>query len=340
MTAVSHFQRFSQRENHATNNTLLVLRHLYQVSPAKLEAVLHTILDNEQIDIGVQFEQQVHGTHSVPDAHIYQTPWRIIVETKLGPALDADQIERHISSIAAIQSGETVLLGLTSGTVDPLLSKQLSEIAKAKNITFAWTTFVDLVEAIKAQCAVYETALFTIVADYEDYLRSEGLLESRDDWLLVVPCGQSYEENKRFGLYYAGANRPSRSGCRYLGIYKDRTVSLIGDIVAVIVCSYEDGKVGPQEPAEFGDITEERLARIKAVIEATSYYDLKSTTQRYFITDGLHETDIRKATKGGIMGPLYLNIDALLGKRRPKDWGADELASGLRGAAFPVRDRS
>ncbi|HEX8900638.1 hypothetical protein [Vitreimonas sp.] len=97
---------------------------------------------------------------------------------------------------------------------------------------------------------------------------------------------------------YVLLNRPSRSGCRYLGIYKNRTVSLIGDIVAVIVCSYQDGKAVPQGPAEFGEITEERLARITAVIEATSYYDLKGTTQRYFVTDGLHETEIRKSTKG------------------------------------------
>src|SRR5690606_8703214 len=103
---------------------------------------------------------------------------------------------------------------------------------------FKWITFVDLADALQSQCAEYETALTAIITDYVDYLRGEGLLESRDDWLLVVPCGDSYEENKRFGLYYDAVNRPSRSGCRYLGIYKNRTVSLIGDIVAVIVCSY------------------------------------------------------------------------------------------------------
>lgn len=77
---------------------------------------------------------------------------------------------------------------------------------------------------------------------------------------------------------------------------------------------------------------------MKAVIEATTYYDLKNTTQRYFITGGLHETAIAKTTKGGIQGALYLNLDALLGRRRPADWGIAQLAEALRGTSFPIPD--
>ena len=39
LSRVSHFQRFSQPENHATNNTLLVLRYFYQSSPFKIQRV-------------------------------------------------------------------------------------------------------------------------------------------------------------------------------------------------------------------------------------------------------------------------------------------------------------
>lgn len=336
MTSISYFQRFSQRENHATNNTLLVLRHLYQTSPGKLEAVLHNILGDTQVAIGVQFDQQVRGSRSVPDAHIYQQPWRIFIETKLGSDLTEDQITRHIESIAARdEPGIAVLLGLTAGAANSAKAERMAHMARAKNITFKWTTFGDLAEALESQCADYETALSAIVQDYVEYLRGEDLLASRDDWLLVVPCGQSYEENKRFGLYYDGVNRPARSGCRYLGIYKNRTVSLLGDIVAVLVCSYRNGEV-VVEQKEFGEATAERLERIKGVIEATTYYDLKSTTQRFFVTDGLHETLVRKSTKSGIQGALYLNIDTLLGYRRPKDWSVETLADKLKNTSFPL----
>jgi hypothetical protein len=56
MSKISHFQRYSGRENHATNNTLLVLRHVYQASPHKLESVLDDVLE-EPLNIGLTFEQ-------------------------------------------------------------------------------------------------------------------------------------------------------------------------------------------------------------------------------------------------------------------------------------------
>jgi hypothetical protein len=111
----------------------------------------------------------------------------------------------------------------------------------------------------------------------------------------------------------------------------------MGDIIAVLVCSYRDGQV-VLEQEEFGKASADHLARVKAAIEATTYYDLRGTTQRYFITDGLHETSIAKSTKGGIQGALYLNLDALLGKRRPDVWDTSQLADALRGTSFPVQD--
>lgn len=336
MSAVSHFQRFAQRENHVTNNTLLVLRHLYQISPAKLEAVLHSLLGDTQVELGVQFDQQITGSESVPDALIYQRAWRVYVETKVGPALDDDQIERHVASIAATKDdGVAVLLGLTSGDVAGPQSEALAKMARQSNITFKWITFVELVEALQQQCAEYETTLTAIVEDYVDYLRSQGLLDARDDWILVVPCGQSYEENRRFGLYYDGVNRPSRNGRRYLGIYKDKAVSLIGDIVAVLVCSYAEGQV-IVDAIEFGDKSPEYVASIKSVIEETKYYDLKSATHRYFVTSGLHETAIRKSTPSGIQGPRYLKISDLIG-RRAKGLSTEQLAETLKGTTFPVK---
>ena len=57
MSRVSHFQRFSQPENHATNNTLLVLRHFYQSSPFKIQRVLTSLLETD-LSIGLAFEQR------------------------------------------------------------------------------------------------------------------------------------------------------------------------------------------------------------------------------------------------------------------------------------------
>jgi hypothetical protein len=60
MSRVSHFQRFSQPENHATNNTLLAFRFFYQSSPFKLQRVLTSLLESD-LSIGLTFEQQIKG---------------------------------------------------------------------------------------------------------------------------------------------------------------------------------------------------------------------------------------------------------------------------------------
>jgi hypothetical protein len=60
LSRVSHFQRFSQPENHATNNTLLLLRYFYQSSPFKIQSVLTSLLETD-LSIGLAFEQQIRG---------------------------------------------------------------------------------------------------------------------------------------------------------------------------------------------------------------------------------------------------------------------------------------
>ena len=58
MSKVSYFQRFPQKENHAINNTLLVMRHFYQASPQKIEAFLSDLAD-DNFSIGLVFEQHI-----------------------------------------------------------------------------------------------------------------------------------------------------------------------------------------------------------------------------------------------------------------------------------------
>src|SRR3954462_12018263 len=87
MARVSYFQRYSQRENHVTNNTLLMLRHFYRTSPDKIGALLNALFE-EEMSIGLEFRQQVGEKHGIPDALITQQSLSIYVEAKLhGPLL-------------------------------------------------------------------------------------------------------------------------------------------------------------------------------------------------------------------------------------------------------------
>jgi len=336
MSRVSYFQRFSQQENHATNNTLLVLRYFYESSPLKLQKVLTSLLETE-LSIGLAFDQQVKGDASIPDALITQEQLRIYIETKRGGSLDANQILRHIKSIAAktgTQRGEgAILIGLTKEVIADFERKTLSAAALERGITFAAITFTQIREALRAQCAEFEQELLSVVEDYESYLSEEGLLEVANQWLVIFPCGTSIAENARYGLYYEPPSRPSKRHYRFLGVYNQKTVSYVGTVQAIAIASCDNGSFCFRE--EVGKLTEEQRARITCVIEETRYYDLKTNPVRFYIVDCFMATDCRKTSPGGIMGLRYLDLSKLIADYNPRhEYSTTQLAQALKGTTW------
>lgn len=337
MAGVSYFQRYAQRENHVTNNTLLVLRHLYEASPTKLQQVLRELIGDDQLSLGPAFTQQIKGKYSVPDALIEQQPLRIFFETKLTQALDLDQLRRHIESISVVEKthSETVLIGLSTAKMRTSAEVEVADWGKSHSVVFKSVTFVELVEALQGACADHEVTLKALIEDFVDFLGVEGLLQPPSDRMLIMPCGVSLDENERFGVYYDGAHRPSRAPCKYLGAYKDKRVALVGEIKAVILAGYVDGKVEVLSE-ERGKLTPEMVERVRQIIEATSYYDLKNQDHRYFIVDHFEPTDLQKITKGPVRGAQYLQISSILGPNC-KVANAANLAKQLTGKTFPAQ---
>lgn len=335
MSRVSHFQRFSQPENHATNNTLLVLRHLYQASPYKIQRVLNSLLVAD-LSIGLAFEQQIKGKSSVPDALITQAPMRIFIETKRGGSIDKDQIKRHFETItpenATAGSGD-YLIALTKDPIAEDERKALAAEGATKHITFTSVTFSQIVEALRAQCAEFEPDLLAIVEDYEGYLADQGLLESRNQWLVVFPCGTSITENAKFGLYYEPPSRPSKRNYRFIGVYNLKAVAYVGMVEAIAIVSHVQGAC--VFTTEAGTLTDAHKERIRNVIETTSYYDLTDDALRYYIVDKFVVTNARKTSPGGIMGLRYLDLSAMIPTYQArKDYTSAELAEALKDATW------
>ena len=336
MSRVSHFQRFSQPENHATNNTLLVLRYFYQSSPFKIQRVLTSLLETD-LSIGLTFEQQVKGKASVPDALITQDSMRIFIETKRGGDLDSAQIRRHFQSIAQHRIGTgrsegTILIGLTKEPIAEADRKLLAAEAAVKGITFAAVTFSQIVDALKEQCADYERELFAIIEDYESYLAEEGLLEERNQWLVVFACGTSITENAEFGLYYEGQSRPCKRNYRFIGVYDRKTIKYVGTVEAITVASWNDGAVSFTEEA--GRLTGDHRKRVTSVIEETAYYNLKQG-HRFYLVDKFVPTDAKKISPGGLMSIRYLDLSKILPSYNPRrDYTSGELAAALKDATW------
>lgn len=339
MSRVSYFQRFSQPENHATNNTLLLLRYFYQKSPFKVQNVLNSLL-NEELSIGLTFEQQVKskGGHSVPDALIKQEPMRIYIETKRGGELDADQLRRHLDSIV-VSKNETgsgvgnVLLGLTKDPIGDSDRKSLTEKAASHGITFAAATFSQIAEAFREQCADFDQELLSIVEDYREFLTAETLLEVGNRWLVVFPCGVSIAENKRFDLYYEPPSRPCKRSYRFIGVYDQKSVRYVGTVEAITVVSHSKGKT--TFSGEAGNLTETHRKRIMNALEETSYYDLRSNPHRFYLVDSFIPTDARKTSSGGIWGMRYLDLPKMIPGYNPrKKYSSTELAEQLKQATW------
>ena len=335
MSSVSYFQRYSQRENHATNNTLLLLRHAYQTNPLRLQNALKELFADQPPRVGLDFEQQIVGEKSVPDALIHQEGFQIYVEAKRGGSLDTNQIVSHLASIRAdSRIGCKYLLGLTRTPIDAEVSGQLRATANSGDvpIMFAATTFSQIAELLQGEFAGDE-AVSAIVADYVAFLEAEALVDDLDRWLMVPPCGGSYALNKEFELYFDPPNRPLRQN-RFLGIYAQKEVSLIGEIEAVAVIAYLGGALSVTK-LERGEITPDHLTRVLEAMESSSEYDLKTHMHRYYMMGRMVPTNLRKDTPGGLQGLRYLDITKLQPADAPKRIAdAQDLAARLDGRTF------
>ncbi len=334
MARVSYFPRFSQKENQATNHTLLVLRHFYQHSAAKIEGALAALLETE-LSVGLTFEQQTRGAASVPDAVIRQKPLAIYIETKQGRDLDKAQLERHLESISAERrssGGTVVLVGLTREPLGDVQVREFEALANDHDVAFVCTTFSEVVAALRNQCFDYERDLLSVLDDYEAYLSEGGLLDDRNRRLVVVPCGTSLAENVRYGVYYDAPQRPIKRAS-FLGVYARKSVRWIGKIKAIGICDWTAGLVTP----ELGKVTEADVSLAKDVMAATSYYDLKDGPQRFYFLDGLSPTDLRKRDAGGIMGHRYFDLKELTGDPDISSRSVEQIAEALRGLTFEDR---
>lgn len=336
MSRISHFQRFSQRENHATNNTLLLLRFFYQSSPFKLQSVLNSLLE-KNLSIGLEFEQQVRGETSTPDALITQLPMRIYFETKRSGELDPDQILRHLKTIAensrASGGDGAILIGLTKEPIAESDRKKLTLAASEQGIDFAAVTFTQLADVLRAKCADFEMELLSMIEDYEDYLAEEDLSEGRYQWLAVFPCGTSIEENARLNLYYEPSSRPCKRNYRFIGVYNNKSVAYVGAVEAIAVASYESGKIIFDDEA--GHLTDNHRERIRSAIEQTAYYDLKAKSHRFYAVDRFVSTDARKRSPYGIWGLRYLDLSKMISAYNPRrEYSTEQLAEALKGATW------
>ena len=316
-----YFQRYYQKENVATANTMLLLSRFYHYSSDRFFRFIKQLFldDLFEPEIKINLQEKGSGRHSVPDATISQESFKIVVETKRWDWFSEDQLVRHLDSFT--DEKHRLVLTLSPDKIsDKKLSvfqDRLAEHNKTSDrpIQHKHCTFEEVTKAIREEIDERDYEMLEILNDYLDYCCTAGLIPNADAWkyLRVQLAADTFEINKKESLYYDNPDRGFRPHA-YLGLYKNKSVQAIGKITAkVIVERTEDGTI-IFTPEDDGVCTDEMKEQIKRVAEwrKTKGYDPYPRIVRYFFVDEFYDTDFKKTTKGAPMGSRIFDLTEVL----------------------------
>lgn len=307
MTQLTPFPRYSQKENWATNHTLLLMRLLYEFNPSKSRLFLEKLGD-ESADIashfGVIFGQQIRGQGSIPDGHFMQESVKVIVETKTGTPFYPDQIRRHLNGLREVKHGLLILLSPTVEQIPNDVER------KADDKPLLPTTFANVIKCAQDCLADHDEEMKSVVDDFEAFCSEEGLLPRDDFTLMMVPCGRSFKVNMDNHLYYCPTSYTHSRNARYLGIYTEKSIHGIGEIKKCVECTV-DLKAKRVIADGLTPVEEQRI--LKAVPAARDVGQTIENGHKFYICDKIVPTDFRKTSAYGIQGHRYLDLRTYLG---------------------------
>jgi hypothetical protein len=321
VTNVFYFARYSQRENFATNNTLLLMYRLYETSRRRFQEFLTKLLD-ETADapiaaLGLQMSQQESSGKSVLDGFLYQSAVRIGIEAKAPRAeFDKRQLLNHLERFDDSGSGYLLLLRPDKADLTDEAWRELHDEAKKKRVIVSSITFQQIIESFRDCLRPHDDELHELIHDFESFCSEHDLLGTDDVTIFVPPCGQSFDINVKHKLYFCPSDW-SRRKVRYLGIYREKTVQYIGEISKVVHCELVGGallKAGGGHPS-LSSFEEARILGAMSDAGKAAGWDI-TTGHKFFLCDDLVPTDFRKSDRGGIMGHRYLNLQGYLAGRK------------------------
>ena len=341
---IHYFQRYHEKENVATANTILLLSCLYSYSSNKFFKFLDKEYFNDSFDPELIFTLQEKGKKdkngkvlSIPDATITQEGFKIVVETKLTDWFEIDQLMNHLESFD--DQKHKVLITLSSELMKKSKLEEFNEKLKIYNdkqrypVIHINTTFELLANAVRDVIDDRDYEMQDVLNDYLEYCYEDKLIPEYDSWkyLRMQLAGTTFDFNFANNIYYDRADRGFRPHT-YLGLYKQKSIRCIGKICARITAVEIDGEM--QYKTEMGELTQECKALIeKSIIDARNYgYDLRNSEHRFFFVEKFYETDFKKTSPGGSMGTKIFDLTQYIDN--PNSLGAEKIAELLKNKSW------
>lgn len=336
MALINQFQTYSQKENAVTNNVLLMLSRLYQISPVHYADYIAAITDtSDGYEVIPSFKQQVGNRgNGIIDGFIQLPASKIIIETKLNSLELKGKLLKYTESFD--RADHKILLHLSSqryGDAEVLeINEALKSLVDGTPVYFYSKTFEDFAAQLDqlAELHPYEKSLRQLSEDFSDYCESGGLISNDRHILRAMACGQSFDLNVKHRFYFDDATRGYRP-FTYLGIYGSKAVRYLGlvenSIVATLSTENElsviesDSKVTPEQ--------QDRL--IEAIKDSVEAGWRIETGHRYFLLKDFQKTDFQKTSPGGIFRVRYFNLKDVLGET---PGSTKSIAENLRGKTW------
>jgi hypothetical protein len=348
MSKVHYFQRFQQKENVVTNNTLLLFSRLYGSSPIRFEHFINSLLSEDgadTIDVGLSFRQQEGNgkRSSIPDGAITQKSIKVLIETKLYDNHDSSQLKRHVDGFG---SEETQLLLLINPT-EP--SQQFNDKViefvnshnevNSTNIRYAAITFKHIVESMRSVISDYDVELNELVDDYSSFCDEAGLIPRHQFAMRAITAGISFDANVKYNIYFDPIER-SFSRHQYIGLYKGKAIRAIGLLTKVVRVDFDihtetfnsiDIRDIFNQPNKSQKLTDAEILALKSIIKVAKDkhgWDIHVDHQFFFV-EQFYPTHFAKSSKYPLMHTRFFDLGEELGVEALP--GCQQIASLLNG---------
>lgn len=310
MSKIHYFQRYSSIENTVTNNTLQLFARIYNYSTIQASKILSEIT-GEPIDIGIEINQQTRGQGAVPDGAIIQRSFKVLIESKVDAGVDINQLIRHAQNFS--DESQKVLLLMTKQPIgqadEDKISRQISAVCSG--LIFKNTTYEGVCKAIKGQFKEYEYEMNSLVDDYVEYCNDTGLFDQSKFLMRIVPCGESVEINKKYGIYFHPSDR-GYTKHSFVGIYANKTVQSVWAIDSVFDIQF-DGTTLNKNFIEGRDTNDYDQKIIDIIKDAKTFCGYQIEDDHRFFCGKPEETDYQKSSTGGIQGARFVNLRDVIG---------------------------
>lgn len=325
MSNIHYFQRYSQKENMVTNNTMLLFSRLYHHDTNQFNTFIKTLfeesehfLNHHDFDMTINFMQQKRGEGSIPDAFIKQQSFKIVIETKLYGQENLQQLKKHCESFS--NEDWQILLLIDKKEISVSFNEKmitlLNEINKDRNpkINFVSTTFKEIIHCFRTVLNEFDREMYDIIDDYEAFCLETRLVDNSETKMRAVSVGTTLKQNLKYNLYYMP--RENYQAHKYLALYNKKAVHALGEIVCIADVTYDESSEQlVVDNVLLGELTEKQINDVKQVVIGTKkrFGFCIGSGHRFFFVEEFVETSFRKVSKHGLLSRKYFDLANIQG---------------------------